>query len=94
MGNFKILTLKTRKIELDVDFIGGGVPLTVAEEKAISDYFAKRKAVTKKASETKKQLIARAEKSNKDYLAGKVKTQGQLEKESENWWTNENPLVG
>jgi hypothetical protein len=85
VGNFKILTLKTRKIELDVDFIGGGVPLTVAEEKAISGYIAKQKAVTKKASETKKQLIARAEKSNMDYLAGKVKTQEQVEKKSENW---------
>jgi hypothetical protein len=85
VGNFKILTLKTRKIELDVDFIGGEGPLTVAEGKAISEYITKQKAVTKKASETKKHLIARAEKSNKDYLAGKVKTQEQLEKESENW---------
>ncbi|HBS87533.1 MAG: hypothetical protein A2W91_00295 [Bacteroidetes bacterium GWF2_38_335] len=34
---------------------------------------------------TQKQLIERAEKSNKDYVAGKVKTQEQLEIESENW---------
>jgi hypothetical protein len=34
---------------------------------------------------TQKQLIARAKQSNKDYLAGKVKTQEQVEKESENW---------
>jgi hypothetical protein len=80
-----ILKMKTRKIELDVDFIGGEGPLTDAEEKAISDYITKRKAVTKKASETKKQLIARAKQSNKDYLAGKVKTQTQIEQESENW---------
>jgi len=77
--------MKTRKIESDVDFIGGEGPLTVAGEKAISDYIAKRKVVTIKASETKKQLIARAKQSNKDYLAGKVKTQEQVEKESENW---------
>jgi hypothetical protein len=77
--------MKTRKIELDVDFIGGEGQLTVAEGKAISEYITKQKAVTKKASETKKHLIARAEKSNKDYLSGKVKTQEQLDKESENW---------
>jgi hypothetical protein len=34
---------------------------------------------------TQKQLIERAIKSNKDYIAGKVKTQEQLEIESENW---------
>jgi len=34
---------------------------------------------------TQKQLIARAKQSTKDYLAGKVKTQEQVEKESENW---------
>jgi len=34
---------------------------------------------------TKKQLIERAVRSNKDYVDGKFKTQQQLEKESENW---------
>jgi hypothetical protein len=34
---------------------------------------------------TQKQLLARAKQSNKDYQAGKFKTQEQLEKESENW---------
>jgi len=34
---------------------------------------------------TKKQLIDRAKLSNKDYHAGRVKTQKQLEIESENW---------
>jgi hypothetical protein len=34
---------------------------------------------------TQKQLIARAKQSTTDYLAGKVKTQEQDEKESENW---------
>ena len=34
---------------------------------------------------TQKQLIERAKRSNDDYLAGKFKTQDQLEKESENW---------
>ncbi len=34
---------------------------------------------------TQRQLLARAKQSNKDYQAGKFKTQEQLEKESENW---------
>ena len=34
---------------------------------------------------TKKQLVDRAKQSNKDYHAGRVKTQKQLETESENW---------
>ena len=34
---------------------------------------------------TQKQLLARAEKSNRDYHAGKYSTQEALEKESENW---------
>ena len=34
---------------------------------------------------TQKQLLSRAEKSNKEYLTGKYKTQESIEKESENW---------
>jgi hypothetical protein len=34
---------------------------------------------------TKKQLLDRAKQSNMDYQAGNVKTQNQLEIESENW---------
>lgn len=34
---------------------------------------------------TQKQLIERAKLANKDYLAGRYKTQDQLETESENW---------
>jgi len=34
---------------------------------------------------TQEQLIERANQSTSDYLAGKFKTQEQLEKESENW---------
>jgi len=41
--------MKTKKIELDVDFIGGQSSLTSAEEKALSDFFKQRKtsAITK-----------------------------------------------
>lgn len=34
---------------------------------------------------TQKQLLSRAKRSNKDYLAGNFKNQDQLENESENW---------
>jgi len=40
--------MKTNKIELDVDYIGGQDSLTVAEEKALSDFFKQRKLTTKK----------------------------------------------
>lgn len=34
---------------------------------------------------TRQQLIDRAEQSNKDYLAGRIKTQQEIELESEDW---------
>jgi hypothetical protein len=39
--------MKTRKIELDMDFIGGQGSLTIEEEKARSDFFAQRKMTNK-----------------------------------------------
>jgi hypothetical protein len=43
--------MKTKKVELDVDFIGGQTSLTIEEEKIISDYIKKSKSEkTKKAS--------------------------------------------
>ena len=35
--------MKTKKVELDVDFIGGQTSLTKEEEKAISDFIKKNK---------------------------------------------------
>jgi hypothetical protein len=40
--------MKTKKIELDVDFIGGDKPLTAKEEKELSEYFKNSKAKTQK----------------------------------------------
>lgn len=40
--------MKTKKIELDVDFIGGQGSLTKEEENALSDFFKQRKLVTKR----------------------------------------------
>jgi hypothetical protein len=36
--------MKTKKIELDVDFIGGQTTLTKEEEKTISEYIKKSKS--------------------------------------------------
>ena len=53
--------MKTKKVELDVDFIGGQVSLTKEEEKAISEYLHKNKSKKNKPSSPKtkvtKQLI-------------------------------------
>ena len=45
--------MKTKKKDLIIDSIGGLSPLTSAEEKALSDFFQKKKA-TKKRVERKK----------------------------------------
>ena len=53
--------MKTKKIELDVDFIGGQTSLTKEEENTISEFIKKNKSKkTKKTShktKTVKQLI-------------------------------------
>jgi hypothetical protein len=41
--------MKTKKVELDVDFIGGQTSLTKEEEKAISNYLSKGKLKKKKS---------------------------------------------
>lgn len=40
--------MKTKKIDLDVDYIGGQGSLTDAEEKALSEFFRQRKENSKK----------------------------------------------
>lgn len=53
--------MKTKKIELDVDFIGGQTSLTKEEERAISDFIRKSKSRRSKGlnlkTKTVKQLI-------------------------------------
>jgi hypothetical protein len=39
--------MKKRKKELDVDFIGSQEPLTGSEEKALSEFFRKKKELKK-----------------------------------------------
>ena len=53
--------MKSKKIELDVDFIGGETSLTTEEEKTISDFIKKNKSKKTKSlilkTKTAKQLI-------------------------------------
>jgi hypothetical protein len=39
--------MKTKKLDLEIDTIGGLSSLTLAEEKALSDFFKKKKSVKK-----------------------------------------------
>ncbi len=48
--------MKTKKIELDVDFIGGQGSLTIEEEKALSDFFKQRKLKQSKSVSTTKKI--------------------------------------
>ena len=41
--------MKTKKIDLDVDYIGGQGSLTDVEEKALSEFFRQSKKVSNKA---------------------------------------------
>jgi hypothetical protein len=43
-----------KRPELDVDFIGGQDPLTIEEEKALSDFFSQRKLVAAKRGALRK----------------------------------------
>lgn len=45
--------MRTKKIELEIDFIGGQDSLTLAEEKALSEFFQKKKATKKKVVKKK-----------------------------------------
>jgi len=51
--------MKTKKIELDVDYIGGQGSLTIAEEKVLSDFLKKRKANIKKTIGSKSKSVKR-----------------------------------
>lgn len=55
--------MKSTKIELDVDFIGGQTSLTIAEEKALSDFFSKQKTIALKSKNKKIIKTSKLEKS-------------------------------
>jgi len=45
--------MKTKKLDLEIDTIGGLSSLTLAEEKALSDFFQKKKIVKNKTEKKK-----------------------------------------
>jgi len=49
--------MKTKKVELDVDFIGGQVSLTKDEEKAICEFLQKNKSKKNKPSSSKTKIV-------------------------------------
>jgi hypothetical protein len=49
--------MKTKKVELDVDFIGGQTSLTKEEEKTISEYIKKNKSKRSKSTSLKAKTI-------------------------------------
>ena len=78
------MDLKTRKLNAIEYLIG------LQDEKAFSRIEAtilqSKKEIERKLKPlSQKQLLERAKKSNKDYASGKVKSQEELEIESENW---------
>jgi hypothetical protein len=50
--------MKSKKTELDVDFIGGMGALTSQEEKSLSEYFKKRKHLSSKTGKSRKPKLA------------------------------------
>lgn len=80
------MDLQTRKLSA-IEYLIGIEDDHILHEIELTILKNKKQPKVEKALKpfTQKQLIARAKKSNKDYLAGKVKTQEQVEKESENW---------
>ena len=78
------MDLQTRKLNIIEYLIG--LQDDEVFSKIESAIFGNKKPDTQKVkSLTQKNLIDRANRSNEDYKAGKIKTQDQLEKESENW---------
>jgi len=78
------MDLQTRKLNA-IEYIAGledenifsNIELAITENKVRSE--------RKLKPFSQKQLLERAEKSNRDYKAGRIKTQEALEKESESW---------
>lgn len=55
--------MKAKKIELDVDFIGGQGSLTEEEENTLSDYFKQRKLTAKRILNEKRRRTLKQDKT-------------------------------
>lgn len=55
--------MRTKKTELEVDFIGGQGPLTASEEKGLSDFFKNQKMFSKQIPIKKRHGISKRPKA-------------------------------
>ena len=78
------MDLQTRKLNA-IEYIAGLEDESIFNKIELTILENKVRAERKMKPFTQKQLIERAEKSNRDYKSGKYKTQETLEKESESW---------
>ncbi len=78
------MNLQTRKLNI-IEYLIGIKDEDIFSKIESTIIESKKKSKQTLKPFTKKQLIERAERSNKDYATGKFKTQQLLEKESENW---------
>ena len=78
------MDLQTRKLNA-IEYIAGLQDENIFNNIELAIFENKIRNERKLKPFTRKQLISRAEKSNKNYQMGKYQTQEALEKESETW---------
>lgn len=80
------MDIQTRKLKAIEYLIGLHDDEVLKKIESMIVEVQKQKAIRKNVKPmTQEQLIERSKRSTSEYLSGKYKTQGQLEKESENW---------
>jgi hypothetical protein len=78
------MDLQTRKLNA-IEYIAGLEDESIFNKIEVTILENKVRSERKLKAFTQKQLLERAEKSNREYSAGRYKTQEALEKESESW---------
>ena len=78
------MDLQTRKLNL-IEYLIRLQDAKIFKKIETAIYENQKQDTVKVKTFTQKDLIKRAKRSNDDYASGRIKTQEQLEKESENW---------
>ena len=78
------MDLQTRKLNA-IEYIAGLEDESIFNKIELAILENKVRSERKLKPFTQKQLLERADSSNRDYAAGRFKTQEALEKESESW---------
>jgi tryptophan 2,3-dioxygenase len=80
------MDIQTRKLRAIEYLIGLHDEKVLRKIESTINDVQERQAIRKNLKPmTQEQLVERARRSSSDYLSGKIKTQEQLEQESENW---------